>query len=171
MNKRTLKKGFTLTELLIVILIIGLLMAFILPQLLRGPAQARDLQRVTDIGRIAAALESYRSSNGSLPDGGCIKPETATANRLIELGIFSVQNFPSDPVKTNDVGSCEGGYLYTLVQANGIPKNGFVIAAKMENAGNANYSSNGNTISDLTTNPPKLEKGVASNKYYIKVSD
>lgn len=170
MNKKLLKGGFTLTELLIVILIIALLMAFILPQLLRGPAQARDLQRVTDTGRIATALESYRSTNGALPDGGCIKEGTPVANKLIELGIFSNQNFPSDPIKSNDVSSgCIGGYLYTVTRANGIDKNGFVLSAKMENKGNGNYTGNGSDISEITTSNPKLEKN--SGVYYLKVSE
>lgn len=164
MNKKLLKGGFTLTELLIVILIIALLMAFILPQLLRGPAQARDLQRTTDIGRIAVALESYRNSRGSLPAGGCLTPTSTAGAALISAGIFSNQNFPTDPIKNNKVGGCENGeYSYSTVSQNGISDNGFILAAHMESKGN------GNATSIPTSIDAALVKGAG--EIYVKISE
>lgn len=165
MNKKSFKGGFTLTELLIVILIIALLMAFILPQLLRGPAQARDLQRVSDIGRIATALESYRNSTGALPEGGCLKSGSGAGLALIQSGIFSNQNFPTDPIKGNKVGGCEAGeYSYTVVAQNGIEKNGFILAAHMESKGNGNVGTIPTAI-----DAAKLVKG--SGDIYVKLSE
>lgn len=164
------KEGFTLTELLIVILIIALLMGFLLPQLLKGPAQTRDLKRVADIERLATLMESYRNTKGELPDSGCIKAESTIGKALIELDLITEQNFPKDPSATNDVASsCKGGYLFTATRANGIEKNGFVIAAKMENKANGNFTNNGSAIPEVGGSTITLTKG--SGMFYLKTSE
>jgi general secretion pathway protein G len=61
------QKGFTLLELLIVIIIVFVLAIIIVPNLISGPARARDSQRKQDMRQIKTALENYYQTNGSYP--------------------------------------------------------------------------------------------------------
>ena len=66
-NKPVLNKAFTLVEMLIVVLIIGILSAAVLPKLTGYMARTRDLKRQADLRNVAAAIEMYRANKGELP--------------------------------------------------------------------------------------------------------
>jgi type II secretion system protein G len=70
MRKQLIKnqKGFTLLELLIVIVIIGILAVLIIPNLVSGPQRARDSQRKSDLRNIKTALETYYNDNNQYPN-------------------------------------------------------------------------------------------------------
>lgn len=59
--------GFTIVELLIVIVIIGILAAITIVAYNGTQARARDSQRMTDLRSIQKALELYKVQNGSYP--------------------------------------------------------------------------------------------------------
>jgi general secretion pathway protein G len=59
--------GFTLLELLIVVVIIGILAALIIPNLVSAPGRARDATRKNDLRNIKTALETYYNDNNSYP--------------------------------------------------------------------------------------------------------
>jgi type II secretion system protein G len=65
----TIKKqsGFTLLELLIVIVIIGILALLIIPNITSAPKKARDTKRKTDITTIRKGLEEYFVNNNVYP--------------------------------------------------------------------------------------------------------
>ena len=60
-------KGFTLIEILVVIVILGILGALVAPNFLSRPDAARVSAAQTDIRTLAAALDVYRLDNFSYP--------------------------------------------------------------------------------------------------------
>lgn len=59
--------GFTLIEILVVVLILGILGAFVIPQFMDQPDKARVVAAKTDIQSIVSALKMYRLDNGVYP--------------------------------------------------------------------------------------------------------
>ncbi len=59
--------GFTLIEILIVVVILGILGAVIVPNLMSRPDQARMTAAQTDLRQLAAALDVYRLDNFNYP--------------------------------------------------------------------------------------------------------
>lgn len=66
-NARRQKTGFTLIELMIVIVILGLLATVIMPKILDRPEQARRTKAMLDIKSIETALASFKIDTGWLP--------------------------------------------------------------------------------------------------------
>lgn len=62
-----MKKSFTLIEMLIVVVIIGILAAALIPRLQSAQARARDTVRIKDITSIASMAEIYKLDYGTLP--------------------------------------------------------------------------------------------------------
>lgn len=88
------KKSFTLIEMLIVIVIIGILAAALVPRLQDVQARARDTKRKADIKVIANWLEIYFIDNNSFPGAG-------TSNYNNVLSVNSVQSQPRITGLTN----------------------------------------------------------------------
>lgn len=61
------KKGFTIIELLVVIVIIGILVALTLPNLFAAQARGRDTDRKNELKNLQQRLETYFGDNGSYP--------------------------------------------------------------------------------------------------------
>ena len=59
--------GFTLIEIMVVVVILGILAAMVAPKILSRPDQAKVTVARSDIETIAQALELYRLDNGMYP--------------------------------------------------------------------------------------------------------
>jgi general secretion pathway protein G len=74
MNKRainhppsTIAQGFTLIELMIVVVILGLLATMVMPKILDKPEQARRTKAKVDIRSIQSALAMFKTDTGRFP--------------------------------------------------------------------------------------------------------
>lgn len=63
------QKGFTIIELLVVIVIIGILVALTLPNLFAAQARGRDTDRKNELKNFQQKLETYFGDNGQYPSG------------------------------------------------------------------------------------------------------
>ena len=65
--KRSLQRGFTLIEILVVVSILAILGALIVPKIMDRPNEARVVAAKHDIGTVVAALKLYKLDNGRYP--------------------------------------------------------------------------------------------------------
>ena len=65
--KKTASRGFTIVELLIVIVVIGILAGLVIVTYSGIQKKARDTERKTDINALHGQLEAYQAQNGKYP--------------------------------------------------------------------------------------------------------
>ena len=61
------QRGFTLIEILVVVVILGILASIIVPRIMKRPEEARRTKAIVDIKAIETALNLYRLDNGVYP--------------------------------------------------------------------------------------------------------
>lgn len=67
--RKARQQGFSLLEIMVVVVIIGILAALIVPRLMDRPDQARVVAARQDIAALMTALKLYRLDNGRYPAG------------------------------------------------------------------------------------------------------
>jgi len=94
--------GFTLIEILVVIVILGILAALIVPRVMDRPDQARVTAARADIAAIIGALKLYKLDNGTYPSPeqgleALVKmPERGEIPRNWKSGGY-LERLPADP--------------------------------------------------------------------------
>lgn len=100
-HQRTIQRGFTLIEIMVVVVIIGLLAAIVAPNIIGRIDQAAASRAKTDIRQIESALQLYRLDNFKYPttDEGLealvTKPSDASAPNWKTGGYL--RQLPQDP--------------------------------------------------------------------------
>jgi len=122
---KSLKKqgGFTLLELLIVIVIIGILALLIIPNITSAPKKARDTKRKTDITTLRKGLEEYFVNSNVYPDSTASAPLNGL-NALTQGSAPIVKTVPTDPKNA-------APYTYVYVSANS--NSTYTLTACLEN--------------------------------------
>ena len=134
------RKGFTLVEILIVVIILGILAAIVVPQFSEASADAKLSNLTTNLQSIRAQLELYRlHHNGVYPPAAvndALTKKTTSAGVLDVNGAYGpyMQQFPANPfvdlaadaVKTD--GLAGSGWNY-------VPASGSFTAATADHTG------------------------------------
>lgn len=95
-------RGFTLIEVMVVVVILGILAAIIVPKIMSRPEQARLVKVKQDILAIQSALDLYKLDNSTYPttDQGLqalvTKPTSAPVPRSWKSDGY-LQEVPEDP--------------------------------------------------------------------------
>jgi general secretion pathway protein G len=122
------QKGFTLLELLIVVVIIGILLLLVLPNLIAGPARARDARRKADLRSIKDGLEQYYNDNSNYP---------AALSALTAGSAGYIPSVPQDPKTGKD-------YTYTPAPAGGPTYSSYTVQTTLEYENDKDIKSNAN---------------------------
>ncbi len=159
--KAACRRGFTLIELMIVIVILGVLMGTILPRLTGAQSSARDTGRMADLHSIAQALETYYDYNSEYPgiSGGaeCFEAGGTANDAIAEFLKGGVPTPPSSKqLTTIDATACTGSYLYAPLKSKGLANNGYLLATDVEVYQNANYSIKTALAIETTTTPDDI---------------
>lgn len=64
---KALQRGFSLIEIMVVVVILGILAALVVPKIMNRPDEARKVKAKQDVMAIQNALELYKLDNGFYP--------------------------------------------------------------------------------------------------------
>lgn len=123
--------GFTLIELMVVIVILGILAGLIIPRIMGRPEEAKQLKAKIQIESLETALKLYKLDNGAYPDTEqglqalIEKPETGIPpKKWREGGYLEKAKLPKDPWGNDFVYLSPGvqdDYDITSFGADGVP--------------------------------------------------
>jgi general secretion pathway protein G len=102
MNATSWQRGFTLLEVMVVVVILGILAALVLPKIISRPDEARVLAAKQDIASLMQALKLYRLDNQRYPvteqglQALAVQPVTTPLAPNWKAGGY-VERLPKDP--------------------------------------------------------------------------
>jgi len=105
--------GFTLIEIMVVVVILGILAGIVVPRLLEEPEKARQTKAEVQIKSLESALAMYKLHNGSFPtteqrlDALVTKPTTGKIPQNYKEGGY-ISKIPMDPWGNPYVYLCPG---------------------------------------------------------------
>ena len=101
-------RGFTLIEIMVVIIILGILAVYIGPKIMGRPGEAKQVKARVDISALETALKLYKLDNGKYPtteqgqQALVVKPETGNVpTKWKEGGYLDKRKVPKDPWKND----------------------------------------------------------------------
>lgn len=138
-TKRNFLRWFTLVEMLIVIVIIGILVAALVPRFSGAQSKARDIARKSNLAQISTALTLYANDSGVYPqgNGGCAPAGSELTTYLTAI--------PRDPQGNRVTAPCNqpGVYAYLPLRRGGVENAGMIVMASVENENGANLIRDG----------------------------
>ena len=109
------RRGFTLIEIMVVMVILGILAELIIPRIMGRPEEARRTKARIQIESIETALKLYKLDNGSYPTTeqglqALVEPPSVgkLANAWREGGYLEKGRVPKDPWDNEYVYLCPG---------------------------------------------------------------
>lgn len=111
-------RGFTIVELLIVIVVIGILVTLVIVTFTGMQARARDTSRQTDISAIASHLAVYHADNGYYPTLDNMNDSDWRADNMQGLPEDALQD-PRGESPTLASEASDTAYGYTAAAADG----------------------------------------------------
>ena len=168
---KKLLKWFTLVEILIVIVIIGILIWALVPRMSAAQGRARDVARKNDLNQLQAAIVVSYQDKGWYP---CVKSwckggtesdasDAVKASAWLNIQDFKdfliaawMNNVPGDPMATNEFYGIEDkksnawDYMYLTVKSHWIADWWFVLMAKSEVEWSSNWVVCTETKNDIT---------------------
>lgn len=96
------QRGFTLLEVMVVVVILGILAALVVPNIIGRPDEARVVAAKQDIAAVMQALKLYRLDNHRYPtteqglQALVVKPTTAPLPENWKAGGY-IERLPKDP--------------------------------------------------------------------------
>lgn len=160
---RLKQTGFTIVELLIVVVVIAILAAITIVAYSGISQRARDAERLEEITAVMKALEVYKSKNGVYPTavgnsaGGWEVSSNPNANhvflqQLVDDG--DISRAPVDPINTGDMNTT-GAKIYAYYRypagTNGCASAFYVLLVRTGEASGTSSASPGGTCG---TNSP-----------------
>ena len=104
-NPRRNQSGFTLVELLIVVIILGILAAVVIPQFNTAAAESKEAALASNLATIRQAIELYKVQlNDSFPGDTIVVQLTTTTDVTgaagTKYGPYIRNAFPSNPINS-----------------------------------------------------------------------
>ena len=115
--KKTAARGFTIVELLIVIVVIGILAALVVVTYSGIQQKARDTERKTDVNALHGQLEAYQAQNGKYPTLANVNLDTWRTTNMKGLDSAALQD-PKGTAQTLADAAAASVYAYAVLPAN-----------------------------------------------------
>ncbi len=119
MKVRNSQKGFTIVELLIVIVVIGILAALVITTFTGIQQKARDTERTTDIKALHGQIEAYFAQNQKYPTLANMNDSTWRASNMKGLDQEALKDPKGGSTPTLVTTPASGAYAYAVTASDG----------------------------------------------------
>jgi prepilin-type N-terminal cleavage/methylation domain-containing protein len=118
MTQKNKQQGFTIVELLIVIVVIGILAALVITTFTGIQKKARDTERQTDVKAVHGQVEAYYAQNGRYPTLTDINDATWRSTNMKGLDAEALKD-PKGASSTLAAAAAANVYSYDVQRSGG----------------------------------------------------